>query len=107
MAISGPHFDFIDRLRQATSTDPVLVALREDITAGTRQQPWSLSDGLVTFNGRLYIPSSPPLLQELLTAVHDDWHEGILRTLHRLRRDFHTPNLRKMVQEYVRACDTC
>nr|XP_040253242.2 uncharacterized protein LOC120969950 [Aegilops tauschii subsp. strangulata] len=107
MAISGPRFDFIDRLRQATSTDPALVALREDITAGTRQLPWSLSDGLVTFNGRLYIPPSSPLLQELLTAVHDDGHEGVLRMLHRLRRDFHAPNLRKTVQEYVRACGTC
>ncbi|KAM3243961.1 hypothetical protein ACQJBY_055715 [Aegilops geniculata] len=107
MAISGPRFDFIDRLRQATSTDPALVTLREDITAGTRQQPWSLSDGLVTFNGRLYIPPSSPLLQELLTAIHDDGHEGVLRTLHRLRRDFHAPNLRKTVQEYVRACGTC
>lgn len=51
--------------------------------------------GLVTLDGRLYIPPTSPLLQELLTAMHDDGHEGIQRTLHRLRRDFHLPNLRK------------
>src|SRR6185437_14095037 len=90
-----------------TSADPALVALREEITAGARESPWSLSDGLVTFNGRLYIPPTSPLLQEILVAVHDDGHEGVQRTLHRLRRDFHAPYLRKTVQEYVRGCATC
>jgi hypothetical protein len=27
--------------------------------------------------------------------------------MHRLRRDFHSPNLRRAVQDYVRACATC
>ena len=38
MAVSGPHFDFVDRLRQATSSDPALVALKDELTAGTRVQ---------------------------------------------------------------------
>ena len=39
MAISAPHFDFINWLRQATATDPVLVALKEELAAGTRAAP--------------------------------------------------------------------
>jgi hypothetical protein len=106
MAISGPRFDFIDRLRQATSVDPALVTLREEITAGARESPWSLSNGLVTFNGCLYIPPTSLLLQEILVTMHDDDHEGVQRTLHRLHHDFHAPYLCKTVQEYVRAA-TC
>jgi hypothetical protein len=30
LAISGPRFDFIDRLRQATDQDLALVAIRDD-----------------------------------------------------------------------------
>jgi hypothetical protein len=107
MVISGPCFDFIDRLHQATSVDPALVAVREETTAGARESPWSLSNSLVTFNGCLYIPPTSPLLQEILIAVHDDDHEGVQRTLHCLRRDFHAPYLRKTMQEYVRGCPTC
>ena len=107
LAISGPRFDFIDRLRQATSTDPALVALKDELATGTRAAPWSLLDGLVAFKGRLYIPPASPLLHEVLTAVHDDGHEGVQCTLHRLRRDFHSPNLRKTVQDHIRACATC
>jgi hypothetical protein len=107
LAISGPRFDFIDRLRQATDQDPALVAIRDEIASNQRMAPWSLTDGVVAFQGRLYIPPGAPLLQELHAAVHDDGHEGVQRTLHRLRRNFHSPNLRKVVQDYIKACATC
>jgi hypothetical protein len=40
-------------------------------------------------------------------TIHEDGHEGVHRTLHRLRRDFHFPNMRHLVQEFVRSCPTC
>jgi len=107
LAFSAPRFNFVDRLRQATSSDPALVALKDELTAGTRAAPWSLVDGLVAYKGCLYIPPASPLLREMLTVTHDDGHEGVHRTLHRLRRDFHSPNLRTLVQDYVRASITC
>ena len=36
LALSAPRFDFVDRLRHAQHQDPALVALREEIAAGTR-----------------------------------------------------------------------
>ena len=52
-AISGPTFDLISRLRQAHTTDPALVALKEELSAGSRVGAWSLVDDLVDFKGRL------------------------------------------------------
>jgi hypothetical protein len=77
LAVSAPRFNFIERLRQAQSTDPALVATRDAILAGSRAAPWALCDGMVTFNCRLYVLPSSPLLQEILTAVHEDGHEGV------------------------------
>jgi hypothetical protein len=57
--------------------------------------------------GRLYIPPASPLLQKIMAAIHNDGHEGVHRTLHRLRRDFHFPNMRRLVQDFVRECATC
>jgi hypothetical protein len=62
---------------------------------------------MVTHGGRLYIPPSSPLLEEILAAIHDDGHEGVQRTLHRLGRDFHFPNMSRCVQDFVRQCVTC
>jgi hypothetical protein len=97
LAISAPRFDFIERLRQAQSTDPALVATRDAIHAGSRAAPWALCDGMVTFDSKLYVPPSSPLLQEILTAVHEDGHEGVQRTLHQLRCDFHFLDMRRVV----------
>ena len=49
LAISGPRFDFVDRLRQAHELEPALVVIKEAITANQRGAPWSLVDGLVAF----------------------------------------------------------
>jgi hypothetical protein len=56
MALSTPRFDFVARLRQAQATDPALLALHDEIRAGSRQLPWAIVDGLVQYGGRLYIP---------------------------------------------------
>jgi hypothetical protein len=107
LTISAPRFDYIERLPQAHALDPALVAIRDELAAGTRTAPWGLVDGLVTYDGRLYIPPTSPLLLEIVAAVHGDGHEGMQRTLHRLRRDFHFPDMRRVVQDFVRACPTC
>ncbi|WVZ87490.1 hypothetical protein U9M48_034121 [Paspalum notatum var. saurae] len=45
----APRFDFIDKLRQAQLDHPALVALRGEITAGTRLAPWAMVDGRCNF----------------------------------------------------------
>jgi hypothetical protein len=107
LAVSAPRFDFITRLHDVQATDPTLVTLREELASGSRSPPWAITDDLVTYDGRLYVPPVSPLLQELLAAVHEGGHEGVQRTLHRLRRDFHFPDMRRVVQDFVRACATC
>jgi hypothetical protein len=42
-----------------------------------------------------------------VATVHNYGHEGIHRTLHRLRRDFHFSAMRRIVQEFAQACSTC
>lgn len=42
----------------------------------------------------------------LLTTAHAA-HEGIQKTLCRLRRDFHLPGAKRLVQEFVKACLVC
>jgi hypothetical protein len=74
-----------------------LIAIHDEVRAGTRVAPWALVDDMVALDGRLYIPLVSSLLQEILAAVNNDGHKGIHRPLHRLRRDFHFPNMRRLV----------
>ncbi|WVZ59355.1 hypothetical protein U9M48_009508 [Paspalum notatum var. saurae] len=85
-ALSAPRFDVLDRLRQAQLTDPAIGAIRDEVRAGTRRAPWSIVDNMLHYAGHLYVPPASPPLRELPTAVHEEGHEGVRRTLHRLRR---------------------
>jgi hypothetical protein len=96
LAISAPHFDFIGRLRHAQTTESALVAIHDEIRAGTCTAPWTVVDDMITYGGRLYIPPDSPLLQEIMEAIHEDGHEGVHRTL-----------MRCLVQEFMRSCPTC
>lgn len=48
-----------------------------------------------------------PLVGEVLAAARDAGHEGVQKSLHRLRRDFHLPLARAALQQYIRACQVC
>jgi hypothetical protein len=48
-----------------------------------------------------------PCLLALLTTAHDVGHEGIQKTLHRLRVDFHIPSAHAEVQDHMQSCSTC
>ncbi|WVZ58041.1 hypothetical protein U9M48_008353 [Paspalum notatum var. saurae] len=106
-AVTGPAFDVFDDLRQAANSHPELVALRDQILDGSKREPWSVIDGVVLFKGRTYLPADSPILQAVLTATHDVGHEGAEKTLHRFRRDFHTPRARAIIQDMVRHCIVC
>ena len=45
LAISAPRFDFIGRLRHAQALDPALIAIHDEVRAGTRAAPWAVVDG--------------------------------------------------------------
>jgi hypothetical protein len=51
LAISAPHFDFIGRLHHAQATDPALVAIHDEVRAGTRIAPWTVVDDMVAYGG--------------------------------------------------------
>ena len=59
------------------------------------------------FRGWIFIAPSSGLLPTILESVHGAGHEGVHKSLHRLRADFHVPNDRRVVQDFVCACSVC
>ena len=64
-------------------------------------------DGLILYNGRVYISSASALGPTSLELVHGAVHEGVHKALHRLRADFHFPKDRVVVQNFVWSCAVC
>jgi hypothetical protein len=105
--LSTASFDLFDMLRAAYNTNTALQQLRTEVAAGNRGDKWRIVDGLVTMVGRIHIPAALPLVQVVVRSAHAVGHEGMEKTLHRLRSDFHIPGARAAVQEIIHACTTC
>lgn len=60
----------------------------EDIRQGNKPSQWAVTDGLITYNGRIFVSSSSPLLLVILELAHDVGHEGTQKTLAHIRADF-------------------
>lgn len=46
----------------------------EDIRQGNKPSQWAVTDGLITYNGRIFVSSSSPLLLVILELAHDVGH---------------------------------
>lgn len=64
-------------------------------------------DGLILYKGHVYISPTSSLGLAILELVHGIGHEGVHKTLHRLRADFRFPKDRQLVQDFVRSCAVC
>jgi hypothetical protein len=61
-----------------------MVALQDEIQARKWARAIVHVDSLVAFDTKLYIVPTSLLLHELKSSIHDDGHEGIQHTLHKL-----------------------
>jgi hypothetical protein len=104
--MSGPSFQLYEDLKTELQNDPELRQLRDTITT-TRGNAWSVVDGLILRGSRVFVPSSSTHLEAVLKLAHTAGHEGIQKTLHRLRKDFVIDNDLALVREFVRSCSTC
>lgn len=105
-ALTGPAFHLFDVLCRELQEDAILHAFRDSVVA-ERGAPWRLVDGLVLRGSRVFVPATSSILPDVLQLAHAAGHEGIQKTLQRLRQDFFVEHDRRLVRELVGVCLTC
>ena len=60
-------------------------------------EPWRLADGLLPHGLRIFVSDHDDLRHQVLMMAHSAGHEGLQKTLHRLRADFYIPGDRALV----------
>ncbi|KAH8144651.1 uncharacterized protein LAJ45_11360 [Morchella importuna] len=105
-----------DELRAALRKDPLSRQLMKDIANKKKHSRFlpigecSIRDGLLYYQGLIYIPDDAAIKLEVLRTNHDApsaGHPGRARTLELLSRNYYWPQMRKYVARYVDHCDTC
>jgi hypothetical protein len=106
-ALSAASFDIFDTLRAELAADTRAQELRLQIANNTAPVGWTEVDALLLFNGKVYVPDASPLWPQILEDAHAAGHEGIQKTLHRLRLSFYNPHMRRLVRDFVAGCTVC
>ena len=106
-AISVPQFSIFDDLRAELANHCKARELRQQLGVGTAPSGWSEVDGLLLFQGKVFLPDDSKLWQRLLQDAHEMGHEGAEKTLHCLRSSFYNAHMTRRVREFVKGCSTC
>jgi transposase InsO family protein len=106
VALSGPSFTLYDELRVELQADEHLRHLRDTITEACGV-PWHVEAGLILYGSRVYVSATSDALLAVLQLAHTAGHEGVQKTLQRLRLNFVVDHDRAIVRDYVRACAVC
>jgi hypothetical protein len=105
--LSTPAFQLYDDIRQELAADEALRQHRDAAATGELGLAWTVRDGLVLYEGHVYVPAASACLDDVLQLAHIGRHEGIQRTLQRLWQHFHVEHDRRIVGDFVRSCPTC
>jgi hypothetical protein len=105
-----------DEIRKKSNGDETIRGIWEKLKNGvTRDGKIALGlceerDGLLTYDGLIWIPDDDELRIRILRDHHDSrvaGHPGRARTLELVSRSFYWPHQRKYINRYVDHCDTC
>ena len=95
---------------QANQTDPELLDLHSQLTAGKLGSDYTVQEGLLLFKGRMWVPDYQNLRNLLLHEFHSSLqsgHRGFLKTYKGLGSNFFWPRMKNDVQRFVEQCPTC
>ena len=106
-AVSYARSLLLDDLRHEIQTDETLRQLRDRILKGEEGPDWGVKDDLILYRGRAYLAPSSPIIPAIFSGFHDVSHEGIQKTLERIRRDFYWKGMKATIHELVQGCLVC
>jgi len=66
VVLSAPTFWLFDDLRLELDTDATLRAHRDAVEAGAHGDSWTIHEGLILHDGRVFVPMSSMLLDDVL-----------------------------------------
>lgn len=75
--------------------------------SGTKNDMWVICEGLMTYDGKVYLKSSSPLVKEVVLVVHNATHEGIHKTMEHIRNDFCRKGWKATIQSFIQSYMAC
>lgn len=102
---------WIQKLKEGYEDDAQAKQLMVELAISNgSHQDYTLTDGVIRYKGRVWVGNNPTAQQHILIAMHDSGlggHSGISATYARIKQLFAWPNMKQMVQDFVKGCQVC
>ena len=105
-----------NKIAKSSEKDPVVLktlqAMDEDLPTQFRSRlsDWSYDTGILSYQGRIYIPDQDNLRLDLVKKFHDHQtagHPGYLKTKQLLTTRHWWPGMAQFIKKYVDRCTPC
>ncbi len=102
----------MEETHQHVKTATRNVCLWDNTIAGSlnHDRSMKMDAGLIWYDGRIYVPRDHALCGEIIARSHDHitaGHPGIKKTKELVLQEFWWPKMKRDIEAYVRACQTC
>jgi len=93
--------------------EPITKAARElqcSANGTVHSLEWSNIDGLLWFQGKIYVPQSPDLHKQIIVLCYDTHiagHPRHWKTLELVSRNYWWPQMSRYISQYVSTCNLC
>jgi hypothetical protein len=107
-----PRSTFLDRLKKTALKDNHWQAIRQALVEKKTgiDGALSLSERLIFYKNRWYVPEGRDLCQEIFSQNHNSrtaGHFEQFKTANKIKANFYWPNMDQDIEEYVHSCDCC
>jgi hypothetical protein len=103
--IGGSSDELLDRIRKSKNVDGIV---KEKVEK--KEKDWEEEDGIITWEGRVYVPKDKKLRDEVIHLHHDTYaagHPGRFKTAELILRNYWWPRIQGDVRAYVDGCNRC
>jgi hypothetical protein len=114
-----PYDDLMPAIIAAQASDPLAVDVSAKLVdrpmidgtdTAKEESQWKVVAGVLTYEGRIYVPAIDSLRGKVISLFHDipeSGHFGALKTTELVSRDFYWPVMDTRVRKYVSGCEVC
>ncbi|PHT93950.1 hypothetical protein T459_01832 [Capsicum annuum] len=99
--ISQPEVLIFEEVRAKVKQSPILHELRAKIEQGEMNSNWVFRDGFLFFKDRVHLSPNSPLVNFVLSGIHDSTHKGVQKTMLRIRKDFYWPAMKTTIKDLL------
>ncbi|WVZ80006.1 LOW QUALITY PROTEIN: hypothetical protein U9M48_027524 [Paspalum notatum var. saurae] len=109
-ALSSCEPQWITEINDSYTNDPHSSQLLAQLAVNSNDVHFTLFNGVIRYNGKIWIGNHPALHNKLINAFHSSaigGHSGVPVTLARLKQLFAWRGMKSAVKSFVQSCQVC